>query len=97
MYIISKLIPKKSDFLRKEDKFLGHTLTKKGIKPNDEIISIVKKKPLPKTQKEIKSFLRLLEYYRKCISDLAKITKPLTKCLKKGSNISHTPEFIQAF
>lgn len=42
----------KSEFLKKEVKFLGHTLTGKGFKPNEDKIKAVKKFPIPKTQKE---------------------------------------------
>ena len=41
----------------------------------------------PKTIKEIKAYLGLLGYYRKFIPNFAKLTKPLTSCLKKGSKI----------
>ncbi|CAF4800983.1 unnamed protein product [Pieris macdunnoughi] len=87
----------KSEFLQKQVKFLGHTLTNKGLMPNEDKIAAVKKFPIPKTQKEIKSFLGLVGYYRKFIQDFAKLTKPLTKCLKKGSKINLTPEYTQAF
>lgn len=87
----------KSEFLQKQVKFLGHTLTDKGLQPNEDKIKAVKNFPLPKTQKEIKSFLGLVGYYRKFIQDFAKLTKPLTKCLKKGSKINMSSEYIQAF
>lgn len=86
----------KSEFLKKQVKFLGHTLTDKGLQPNDDKIAAVKKFPIPKTQKEIKSFLGLVGYYRKFIKNFADLTKPLTKCLKKGSKIKIDQEYIQA-
>lgn len=94
-----KIQPNKSEFLKKQVEFLGHTLTDKGLKPNENKISAVKQYPLPKTQKEIKSFLGLVGYYRKFIQDFAKLTKPLTKCLKKGNKnkVEITEEYIQAF
>lgn len=88
----------KSEFLRKEVAFLGHVITAEGIKPNPAKIEAVTKYPIPKTQKEIKSFLGLIGFYRKFIPDCAKIVSPITKCLKKGSKINiHDPEYIQAF
>ena len=51
--------------------------------------------PIPKTVKEIQSFLGITGYYRKYIKDYAKLAKPLTSCLKKGSKIEHTNEFIE--
>lgn len=87
----------KSEFLRKEVNYLGHVITSNGVKPNPDKISAIKKFPLPKTPKEIKSFLGLIGYYRKFIKDFAQVTKPLTRCLKKGSKINHDQEFINSF
>lgn len=87
----------KSEFLQKQVAFLGHIVTPEGIKPNPEKIKAILKYPIPRTTKEIKGFLGLLGYYRKFIKDFARITKPLTLCLKKDSKIEHTPEFIECF
>ena len=40
---------------------------------------------MPKSQKEIKAFLGLVGYYRRFIQNFSKITFPITKCLRKGS------------
>lgn len=87
----------KSEFLRKEVLYLGHTITKDGLKPNNDKIDAVLKYPLPKTTTEIKSFLGLVGYYRKFIKDFAKITQPLTACLKKRNGIVIDQKYIDAF
>lgn len=87
----------KSEFLRQNVEFLGHVITPNGIKPNPNKIKAIEKFPIPTTAKEIKSFLGLLGFYRKFIKDFAKITKPFTKCLKKGEKIVHNNEFLEAF
>lgn len=87
----------KSEFLRTEVEFLGHVITKDGIKPNSKKLVAIQKFPIPKTAKEIKSFLGLLGYYRRFIKGFAKLTKPFTKCLKKGATIQHNSEFLEAF
>lgn len=88
----------KCEFLRKEVLYLGHTITKDGLLPNDDKIKAVIKFPLPKTTTEIKSFLGLVGYYRKFIKDFAKLTQPLTFCLKKRNKIDYTKkEYIDAF
>lgn len=78
----------KSEFMRKEVAYLGHIVSKDGVKPNPAKIEAVKNFPIPKTQKEIKQFLGLLGYYRKFVPNFAKLTKPLTTCLKKGNIIN---------
>nr|CAI5868931.1 unnamed protein product [Callosobruchus analis] len=87
----------KCEFLCKSVEFLGHVVTPEGIRPNPKKIEAIKKFPIPKTAKEIKSFLGLIGYYRKFINNFAHLTKPLTHCLKKNVKIQHTPEFIKCF
>lgn len=87
----------KSEFLHKEVSFLGHVVTSEGVKPNPEKIHAVKNFPIPKTQKEIKTFLGLLGYYRKFINNFANLTKPLTNCLKKGNKVELNPTYIKCF
>lgn len=78
----------KSEFLQKEVAFLGHIVTRDGIKPNPNKISAVQQYPIPKTPKEVKQFSGLLGYYRKFIKDFARMTKPMTMRLKKGRTIN---------
>lgn len=74
----------KSEFLSKEVAFLGHIITPEGIKPNPSKIEAIQRYPMPKSTKEIKSFLGLIGYYRRFIKNFAKTTFPITKCLRKG-------------
>lgn len=87
----------KSEFLKLETAYLGHIISKDGIKPNPDKISAIQKYPLPKTSTEIKRFLGLVGYYRKFIPDFAKITKPMTQCLKKGVKITLDQNYIDCF
>lgn len=86
----------KSEFLQKHVNFLGHELTDQGLNPNKDKIKAVLNFPIPQTQKDIKAFLGLVGYYRKFIKDFAKLTKPLTACLKKNAKVEHTNEFLDA-
>nr|CAH7756694.1 unnamed protein product [Callosobruchus chinensis] len=79
----------KSEFLKKETAFLGHVVTPNGVKPNPDKITAILRYPLPKTTREIKQYLGLIGYYRQFIKNFAKITRPLTQCLKKGAEIKH--------
>lgn len=87
----------KSEFLKLETSYLGHIITRDGIKPNPDKISAIEKYPIPETTKQIKQFLGLVGYYRKFIPDFARIAKPLTQCLKKGKKIVLNSEYVQAF
>ena len=88
----------KCDFFRKEVAYLGHIITDHGVKPNPDKIDCILKFPIPITTTQIKSFLGLLGYYRRFIPDFAGVTKPMTRCLKKGSKIDATdPDYITCF
>lgn len=87
----------KSEFLKLETQFLGHVVCKDGVKPNPDKISVINNYPIPKNTTEIKRFLGLLGYYRKFIPDFARITKPMTQCLKKGSKIVYDQNYISCF
>lgn len=87
----------KSEFLKHETPYLGHIITPQGVKPNPDKIAAILKYPIPRTTKQIKGFLGLIGYYRRFIPDFARLTKPLTACLKKGSKISLTPDYVKCF
>lgn len=88
----------KCEFLKRNCEFLGHIITPTGIKPNPDKIKEIQDWKLPTSEKQIKQFLGLLGYYRKFIQDYAKLTKPMTKYLKKDMEFKNTdPQFIEAF
>lgn len=88
----------KCEFLKRNCEFLGHTITPEGIKPNSDKIKEIENWKLPTSEKQIKQFLGLLGYYRKFIRDYAKLTKPMTKYLKKEIDFNNNdPQFIEAF
>ena len=72
-----KLKFKKCVFFQHETSFLGHRVSKEGIKPDPAKIGAVKDIPSPQTVTELRSFLGLTSYYRKFVKDYAKIAKPL--------------------
>lgn len=93
-----KLQLDKCEFMKKETEFLGHIITTKGIKPNPNKVKAIIQFPIPKSQKEIKSFLGLCGFYRKFIPNFAKIVKPMTLNLKKGATINiNDQNYISAF
>lgn len=92
-----KLNPDKCEFLRREVTYLGHIISKDGIRPNPEKVEVIQKFPVPKNPTQIKSFLGLCGYYRKFIKDFSNISKPLTLLLHKDKKFSWTFEQQTAF
>lgn len=79
-----KLNPNKCQFLCKEVVFLGHVVTKDGVKPDPKKIDAVLKYPLPKCVDDVRAFLGFSGYYRRFIAYFSHFSNPLTKLLKKG-------------
>ena len=78
-----KLKPEKCKFAVKSVKYLGHVFSKDGIQVDTDKIKVVETYPVPKTQKDVRSFLGLCNYYKKFISGYSKICAPLNNMLKK--------------
>jgi len=59
------LYPKlsKCSFMQDETEFLGHTITKDGIKTSDGLTKATREWPTPKSTKEIQQFLGLAQFY----------------------------------
>ena len=68
-----KLKPSKCSFEKDQVSYLGHIISKDGIQPDPEKIEVVKNFPVPKTVRQVRSFLGLANYYRRFVQDIAKI------------------------
>lgn len=92
-----KLQPNKCSFLRKEVLYLGHVINENGVSPDPNKLKCIREYPKPKNPKDIKSFLGLLNYYRRFVDNFAKIAKPLTYLLKKDVPFKWTDNCEHSF
>jgi O-acetyl-ADP-ribose deacetylase (regulator of RNase III)/transposase InsO family protein len=92
-----KIHPKKSHFGVAKVCFLGHEFTKDGVSPDARKFDIVRKFPVPRNQKQIKSFLGLTNFYRKFISGYSLISQPLRELLKNDRKFLWTKECEESF
>ena len=69
--------------------YLGHFITGKGVETDPKKIEAMLNSPVPKSIKELRSFLGLAGYYRKFMRKFAEKGKPLTDLLKKGAFMWH--------
>ena len=78
-----RLKPSKCRFAAKEVKYLGHILSGDGVRPNPEKTAIVDNFPVPKNEKQVRSFLGLTNYYKRFIRDYSKVAAPMFALLRK--------------
>lgn len=81
-----KLKSSKCDFAAKEIKYLGYIISKHGVRTDPNKTKAVSSFPVPKTQKDGRSFLGMCNYYRKFVKDYAKLSSPLNNLLRKDLN-----------
>lgn len=74
--------PDKCEFGKKELIFLGHTISKEGIKPCEDKVRAVLDYPMPDSIKELRAFLGLVNFYRRFIPHAAERLFPLTDLLR---------------
>jgi hypothetical protein len=74
----------KSSFAQTEVKYLGHIVNKEGIRPDPKKVEAVQTWPVPKNVHDVKSFLELIDYFRKFIKHCSEIAVPLTNLTKKS-------------
>lgn len=77
--------------------FLGHVMSEKGVRPTESRMAAVKNFREPKTIAELRSFLGLITYVGRFISNLAAKTEPLRRLLRAGSSFQWNQEQQEAF
>jgi hypothetical protein len=94
------LNPKKCYFGLEEVEFVGQVLKTDGICFSTEKRSKVLDFALPTKQKQLKSFLGLINYFRDHVQGLSHNVKPLNEIMipyKKGASIDWTPRLENSF
>ena len=92
-----KVNANKSKFCRTEVEYLGYLVTREGIKPQAKKVQAIHNMSTPRTRKELRSFLGLVNYYRDMALRRSHILAPLTKLTSKKVPFDWKPEHQQAF
>lgn len=87
----------KCKFCQSKVRYLGHTISKDGILPNDDNIKKVMEMAIPRCPKEIRSFLGMTGYYRRFLDGYADLAEPLTKLTRKNVEFVWGTDQQQAF
>lgn len=92
-----KLKPSKTNLLQRHVKFLGHQISDQGMKPLEKNLQGVKDFPVPKTVRQVRQFMGLVNFYRRHIPHCSEIAKPLFDLLSSKRTINWTDECQHAF
>ncbi|ROT83867.1 hypothetical protein C7M84_022949 [Penaeus vannamei] len=57
--------------------FLGHIVTPQGITPAQEKVTAIRKFPRPATEKQLRKFMDMFNFYRRFVPGCAQLLKPL--------------------
>ena len=76
---------------------LDHNLSKTGIEVDPAKTHAVHTFPVPKTQRDMRSFLGLSNYYTRFVPNFSKIATPLHRLLQKESKFEWSDPCQSAF
>jgi len=88
---------KKCEFWLEKVMYLGHILSKKGIKVDPQKIKAIMEWLRLANVTKVRSFLSLVGYYKRFVKDFSKIASPLTNLLKKVVKFEWTSKCDEAF
>ena len=75
----------KCSFGKREIDYLGHIISKEGVKVDPYKINDMQNWFVPKSLKSLQGFLGLICYYNKFVKDYGNIVAPLIMLLKKDA------------
>lgn len=92
-----KVAPEKCDLGKSQILFLGHIISADGVTPNPIKVVSISNFPRPHTQRGVRSFLGMVNYYRRFINNYAHLAKPLYRLLEKEAKFKWNDECEEAF
>ena len=92
-----KLNPAKCAFGGPSGKLLGFIVSKRGIEIDPAKIKAIRDMPVPRTQKDVKSFLGKINFIGRFIAQLTATCEPLFKLLRKNAPLKWDDDCQAAF
>lgn len=84
-------------FFQKEINYLGHIISKEGLKKDRSRLDAIFKMPHPKDVSEVRSWIGMVNYYSKFIPNLSIKLKPVYDLLQKNVNFIWSKECDKSF
>ena len=92
-----RLNSNKMNLRKSEVRFMGHLITKDGLKPDPEKVSAVQEMPRPTSKKELLSLLGFVNYMSKFLPRLSEVAQPLREMTAKEAKFIWSPQHETAF
>ena len=92
-----KLKAKKCLLFATRVKYLGHVISEEGVSTDPEKVRDIVNWHTPKTIKQTRSFLGMVNYYSRFVPKLAEIAHPLHQVTKKNAKFNWTEQCQTAF
>ena len=90
-----KISPSKARLDATDVKFLGHSISPAGLRPNAEKVSALISMPMSTDVKQVRALMGGINYYRKVLPDLSKRLRPINSLPWKGVKFAFTPAMEQ--
>ncbi|KIH66176.1 reverse transcriptase [Ancylostoma duodenale] len=87
----------KCNFLMQEIRYLGDIIDKDGRRPDPSKVKAITEMPPPKDLAQLRSFLRMINYYGAFILQMRQIRAPLDALLKKNAPFNWSEDCQKAF
>jgi hypothetical protein len=91
------LNPKKYLFAMEEGKLLGHIVSAEGVRIDPSRMKAIQTLSLPRSKKEVQSFLGKINFLRRFVSNFAELVKHITTLLRKGNEVKWIAEPRESF
>ena len=88
---------KKCFFARQELDYLGYHITSSGIQPQTKKVEAILRLQAPKTKRQLRHFLGMVNYYRDMWRRRSHLLAPLTALLSKGNKLAWTDVHQKAY
>ena len=79
-----RLKQSKCAFMVPEVVYLGHKISKEGLKPTDDKVQAITNMPQPNNMSKLRAFLGMVNFYGKFLQNLSTVLAPLYRLLRKG-------------
>lgn len=92
-----RLRENKCSFFQQSVEYLGHHIDSTGLHTTEQKVEAIQLAPAPQDQTQLRSFLRLLHYYRNFMPKLSSLLHPMNELLKAGVRWKWSADCEKAF